>query len=635
MFKMKCLLLFSTLLLFGTACRSDEQKARMPKQFAIEQLYDNLAINAADFSADETKILVSNNKSGIYNVYELNTVDTSQTPLTGSLKESFFAEAYLPNTSDFIYSADKGGDENSHLFLVKQGTQEAQDITNWVKSSNSLFGWSADKTAMYVSTNKRDPKYFDLVKMDIGKWQPTMLFKNDSGLTPSAISKSERYIALDKSITTDKNELYLYDGVSKTTKKISNDNEATWRAMAYEKNDSILYYITNDGSEFRYLVRYNIQTGKADKVYESKWDIAGMNLSENEKYHTVFINEDGKNKVILFDHATNTPISFPEIKDGDVLNVNISKSEKKMLLTIGSSTSPPNLYLYNVENKELKQLTSTLNKAIDQNDLVKAEVVRFKSFDGKEIPAIYYKPLQASKQNKVGALVWVHGGPGGQSRVGFSNSIQYLVNHGYAVLAVNNRGSSGYGKSYYKMDNKDHSNGDLKDCIWGKKWLAEQNYIDSAAIGIYGGSYGGCMVLGALAFHPDEFKVGVDLFGVANWIRTLRSIPPYWEAQRKALYEELGDPNSADSVRLKNISPLFNYQKITKPLIVFQGANDVRVLQAESDEIVEGVKKNGVPVEYVLYPDEGHGFVKKENQITTSKRTLEFLDKYLKPKVLN
>ena len=139
----------------------------------------------------------------------------------------------------------------------------------------------------------------------------------------------------------------------------------------------------------------------------------------------------------------------------------------------------------------------------------------------------------------------------------------------------------------------------------------------------------------SLAFHPDEFKVGVDLFGVANWIRTLRSIPPYWEANRKALYEELGDPNSADSVRLKNISPLFNYQKITKPLIVFQGANDVRVLQAESDEIVEGVKKNGVPVEYVLYPDEGHGFVKKENQITTSKRTLEFLDKYLKPKVLN
>jgi dipeptidyl aminopeptidase/acylaminoacyl peptidase len=139
------------------------------------------------------------------------------------------------------------------------------------------------------------------------------------------------------------------------------------------------------------------------------------------------------------------------------------------------------------------------------------------------------------------------------------------------------------------------------------------------------------MVLAALAFYPDEFKVGVDLFGVANWMRTLKSIPPYWESFRKALYEEMGDPFTADSVRLKNISPLYNYEKITKPLIVFQGANDVRVLPVESDEIVAGVKKNGVPVEYVVYPDEGHGFVKKENQITTAKRTVGFLNTYLKP----
>ena len=198
------------------------------------------------------------------------------------------------------------------------------------------------------------------------------------------------------------------------------------------------------------------------------------------------------------------------------------------------------------------------------------------------------------------------------------------------MLAVNNRGSSGYGKTFYKLDNRDHSNGDLKDCVWGKKWLQEQDYIDTGKIGIEGGSYGGCMVLGALAFHPEEFKVGVDLFGVANWIRTLRSIPPYWESFRKALYNEMGDPYSSDSVRLKKISPLYNYEKINKPLLVFQGMNDVRVLPVESSEIVAGVKKNGVPVEYITYPNEGHGFQKKENQIATSKTTLIFLDKYLK-----
>jgi dipeptidyl aminopeptidase/acylaminoacyl peptidase len=550
--------------------------------------------------------------------------------LTRSTKESFYAIDYLPGTSKYLYSADQGGNENAHIYLQSPGDTAAKDITPWMGSANSMFGWSADKKSIYISSNRRDPKYFDIWKADTVTWNFTIFFQNDSGYEANDISKSERYITLTKAITTDKNELHLFDRNTKTMKRISNDNEATWSSSGFEKNDSVFYYITNDGNEFSYLVKYNINSGAADKLYGTNWDVGGMSLSENEKYRTIFINEDGKNKILLFDHASNKPVDFPEIKDGDIKGVIISPTEKNMLLTVGSSRSPNNLFSYNIETKKLKQLTQTLNKEVDVNDLVSAEVIRFKSFDGKEIPAIYYKPLTASKDNKVPALLWIHGGPGGQSRIGFSNSIQHLVNHGYAVLAVNNRGSSGYGKSFYKMDNKDHSNGDLKDCVWAKKWLQQQDYIDTAKIGIEGGSYGGCMVLGALAFHPDEFKVGVNLFGVANWIRTLRSIPPYWESFKKALYDEMGDPNTADSVRLKNISPLFNYQKIKKPLLVFQGMNDVRVLPVESDEIVAGVKKNNVPVEYVTYPDEGHGFAKKENQITTSNKTLEFLDKYLK-----
>lgn len=616
------------LMLFS--CKQNSEQARMPKQYSIEQLYENETAWGAGFNPDESRILINSNKSGIFNLYELNIIDTTTQPLTQSTKESFFAVDYLPGSSRFIYSADQGGDENSHLYLMTKGDTAVKDLTPWPKSTNSFFGWSDDKKSMYISSNKRDPRFFDIWKLDTTKWQPVLLYQNDSSMDVSAISKTERYLALVKSVTTDKNDMYLLDRKTNKITRISNDNEAQWNASAFERNDEVLYYTTNDSSEFTYLVKYNIATGKKEKIYEDKWDVWGMELSEKEKYRTIYVNEDGKNKILLMDHKTNKPIKFPEIKDGDVLNAKFSRSEKNLLLTVGSSTSPQNLYLYNMESKELKKLTSTLNKEIDENDLVKAEVIRYKSFDGKEIPAIYYKPLQADKNNKVGALVWVHGGPGGQSRVGFSNGIQYLVNHGYAVLAVNNRGSSGYGRTFYKLDNQDHGNGDLKDCVYGKKWLAEQNYIDTSAIGIYGGSYGGCMVLNALCSYPDEFKAGVDLFGVANWLRTLRSIPPYWESFKKALYEEMGDPNSADSVRLKQASPLFNYQKITKPLLVFQGANDVRVLKVESDEIVEGVKKNGVPVEYIVYPDEGHGFAKKENQIATSKKSLEFLDKYLK-----
>ena len=626
----KTIIPFLAFVYLGAGCNNEPAARKDVKLYSAEQLYNNKSINGVSFNSGETAILVHANTTGIFNLYELSMADTIMKPLTLSVKESFFAIDYLPGTKKFLYSADQGGNENAHIYLQTPGDTTAKDLTPWMGSTNSMSGWSTDKKSMFVVSNRRNPKYFDIWKADTTTWNFTLYFQDDSGYNVNDISKSERYLTLSKAITTDKNELYLYDRSNKTMKKLSNDNEATWSSSGFEKNDSILYYITNDGNEFSYLVKYNINSGKADKFFSSEWDVAGMSLSENEKYHTIFINEDGKNKVLLFDHASNKPVDFPEIKDGDVKEIIISATEKNMLLTVGSSRSPDNLYSYNFESKIVKQLTQTLNREVDVNDLVSATVVRFKTFDGKEIPAIYYKPLTASKDHKVPAMLWIHGGPGGQTRIGFSNGIQHLVNHGYAVLAVNNRGSSGYGKTFYKLDNKDHSNGDLKDCIWGKKWLQEQDYIDTAKIGIEGGSYGGCMVLGALAFHPDEFKVGVDLFGVANWIRTLRSIPPYWESFRKALYDELGDPNTADSVRLKNISPLYNYQKINKPLIVFQGLNDVRVLPVESEEIAAGVKKNGVPVEYITYPNEGHGFAKKENQITTANKTLEFLDKYLK-----
>lgn len=621
---------FLALSVLVLSCNNEPEARKDVKQYSAQQLFNNKSIGGGAFNSDESKILVHANTSGIFNLYEIGIADTLMKPLTTSTKESFFSVDYVPGTNKFLYTADEGGNENAHIYLQWPGDTTAKDLTPWPGSANSVFSWSSDKKSLLFTSNKRNTSYFDLWKADTTGWNASLLFQSDSGYTPAAISSTERYIALTKSITTDKNELYLYDRTNKVLKKISNDHEATWNPAAFEKNDSILYYITNDGNEFAYVVKYNINAGSTTKYFSDAWDVDNMQISENEKYHTIFINEDGKNKVLLFDHTSGKAIDFPEIKDADVKSVSISPTEKNMLLTVGSSRSPDNLYSYNFDTKTLKQLTQTLNKEVDQNDLVSATVVRFKSFDGKEIPAIYYKPLTASKTNKVPALLWIHGGPGGQSRIGFSNSIQHLVNHGYAVMAVNNRGSSGYGKTFYKMDNKDHSNGDLKDCIWAKKWLQQQNYIDTAKIGIEGGSYGGCMVLGALAFYPNEFKVGVDLFGVANWPRTLKSIPPYWESFRKALYDELGDPFTADSVRLKNISPLYNYEKIKKPLIVFQGMNDVRVLPIESEEIVAGVKKNGVPVEYITYPDEGHGFAKKENQITTSNKTLEFLDKYLK-----
>jgi dipeptidyl aminopeptidase/acylaminoacyl peptidase len=310
--------------------------------------------------------------------------------------------------------------------------------------------------------------------------------------------------------------------------------------------------------------------------------------------------------------------------------VSISRSEKLIRLSISSPVSPGDLYINTIGEDELIRLTHTLNAEIDENDLVAAEVIRYPSYDGLEIPAILYKPHEATSKNKVPAVLWIHGGPGGQSRLGFSSTIQYLVNHGYVILAVNNRGSSGYGKTFYMLDNQRHGEDDLMDCVKAKDFLATLGYVDMDRVGIMGGSYGGYMTMAALTYHPEEFAVGVNVFGVTNWLRTLRSIPPYWEAFKKQLYDEMGDPNTADSVRLRKISPLFHAENVTKPLMVLQGANDPRVLQVESDEIVEAVRKNGIPVEYVIFEDEGHGFMKKENRIEGYGKVKVFLDTYLK-----
>lgn len=628
----KVFILPAALLVFLLGCNnnSETEAKKSVKQYSIAQLYKTKSIGGGLFNKDESKILVQNNESGIFNLYEINLADTGMKQLTSSTKESFFAVDYVAGTDKTIYSADQGGNENDHLYL-RQPDGTVKDLTPGEKEKAMFYGWNKAKNNLYYASNKRDARFFDLYKMDTAKWAASLMYKNDSNLNVGSIAYNEQYLLLTKSVTTDKNEMYLYDVAKKELKKISNDTEeATYNPQGFELNDSSFYYLTNEGKEFTYVVKYNIATGAKEKVYETNWDVSYMYFSENGKYRIIGINEDGRNKVLLYNHKSGEQLKFPEVKDGDVQGVNISPSEKNMILFIASDKSPVNLWSYNFETQTLKQLTKTLSSEVDPGDLVSASVVRFKSFDGTEVPAILYKPLTASKDSLVPALVWVHGGPGGQSRAGYSQSVQYLVNHGYAILMVNNRGSSGYGKTFYKMDNKNHGDKDLMDCVYGKRWLAQQNYVDSTKIGIYGGSYGGFMSLAGIIFHPQEFKVGVDLFGVANWPRTLKSIPPYWESFRKALYDEMGDPFGADSARLKNISPLYNTDKIKTPLLVLQGTNDPRVLPVESDEIVAGAKKNGVPVEYVKFPDEGHGFVKKENQMKAAEETLKFLDTYLK-----
>ncbi|MGM1054898.1 MAG: alpha/beta fold hydrolase [Bacteroidota bacterium] len=620
-------LMLSFLFLFS--CKKEEKKEdkREIGTYSIAQFMDNETVFGDSFSQDNSKLLVTSNRSGIFNIYTVPVSGGEFKPITDSDSSSVYAISYFPEDDRILFRMDDNGDEVFKLYVKNEDS--IQRLTPAENARAIFYTWGKDDKSFYYASNQRDNRFMDLYKMDIETFTPKLIYENNEGYEVSAISNDGNYLALSKALNTNDSDLFLYNLKNEDLTKINQEQSAN-AAQDFSEDDNFLFYTTDAGSEFSYLMKYDIAKKTSEKVLEKEWDIMGMGFSENGKYRIIYVNEDAANAVEVQDTETGENLELPDFEDEFITGIGFSKDEKMTVLNVGGSHTPTNLYVYNLETKEVTKLTDVLNEEIAQEDLVQAEIIRYDSFDGLEIPAVYYKPLNASEANKVPALVWVHGGPGGQSRQNFSSFIQYLVNHGYAVLAVNNRGSSGYGKTFYQMDDQKHGEEDLKDVIEGKNWLAQQKDIDGEKIGIIGGSYGGFMTMAALTFAPDEFDVGVNLFGVTNWIRTLKSIPPWWESFKDALYLEMGDPYSQDSIRLKKISPLFHTEKVIKPLLVLQGSQDPRVLKVESDEIVEGVQKSGVPVEYVLFEDEGHGFVKKENQIEAYERTLQFLDKYLK-----
>ncbi len=620
---MKSFLKLITVFFLVLSCNN----SRNIQQYSIETLMSNNRSSGGYFSKDADKLIYSSDKSGIFNIYEVDLSTNEETQLTDSNEESFFVRGYSPNTGEVIYSADKGGNENSHIYLIRKGN--SIDLTPGENTKASFVGWTKDELGMYVVSNSRDPRFFDLYKIDIATLNSEMVFKNDIGYNLNSISNNDNYLVLSLNLSRSEQKLFLYDVKSNQQVEISNQ-AANFSGQNFDKNDENYFYTTNYDSEFYYLMSYNLKNGERSIEYKTNWDVAFSYLSKNNSYRVIAVNEDAQNKLTIKNMNDQSDLNLIGFENMNINSVGFSEDEKLLRVSAGSPNSPGDIYTYELSTNKLNKITSNLNSNVNPKDLVNAELIRYESFDGLEIPAILYKPHSANKKNKVPALVWVHGGPGGQSRVGYRALIQYIVNHGYAILAVNNRGSSGYGKTFYSLDDLNHGEDDLQDCVWGKKWLQDQDYINPDKIGIIGGSYGGFMTMAAMTFKPEEFKVGVNIYGVTNWIRTLRSIPAYWESTRKSLYKEMGDPYSKDSLRLYNISPLFHAKNIKNPVMVLQGANDPRVLQIESDEMVQEARDAGAYVEYVLFEDAGHGFIKKEQQIEGNEKILTFLENYLK-----
>lgn len=653
-FRIATAMLATTILMTGafatTSAAHAAQRAAAerpaPARYTARQFYETTVYSMSSgagiaFSRDGRHLLINSDRTGVYNVYALPVAGGDPVAVTRSTTNAVFAMSYFPDDERVLFTSDQGGNELHHIYVrLPDGTE--RDLTPGENVKASFLGWNADGRTFYISTNEREPRAFDIYAYDAENYERRMIFRNSGEFAPAQVSRDGRYVALNKLNSSADSDIYLYQVGSVQSHLVEapaaperitpHQGNVAFGVYDFTPDSTALIYGTNEESEFQEAWRYDIASGERASQIQETWDVMFVSHSPSGRYRVHAVNADGSTALEITDRGDGGRrirlTELPGVPAGDVGNVRFNRDETMVAFTVASDTSPSDIFVADLATGQTRRLTHALNPAIDEANLVTATVARFPSYDGLEIPGILYRPQGASAANPAPAIVLVHGGPGGQSRRGYSAMVQHLVNHGYAVYAINNRGSSGYGKTFFHMDDRRHGDVDLRDVTASRDWLAGQDWI-SDRVAVMGGSYGGYITAAALAFHPEVFDAGVNIFGVTNWSRTLESFPTWWGAERTAIYDEMGDP-ATDAERHRAISPLFHAANIRRPLLVIQGANDPRVLQVESDELVAAVRANNVPVEYLLFPDEGHGFLRKQNRIDAQEAYLRFLDQHLR-----
>lgn len=508
------------------------------------------------FSADGTRMLITSDASGVFNVQAVDRASGAITALTDSTDHAIFAQSYFPADDRVLYTHDEGGNELNHI-VVRETDGSTRDLTPGEELKAQFVGWHEDGEHFYLATNERDPAAFDLYRYATDGYARELAYENTTGWNLSGLTRDGQHLVLTHAISSAGSNLYLVDLAAGGEPELITPHEGavSYSVFDFTPDGSALVYGTDEHGEFQEAWTHDVETGEKAPLVTADWDVIAVVFSNTGRYRVSYVNRDAVIVMDIVDRKTGESVELPDIPEGEMLNVRFDADDELMSFMVNSDTRPSDLFLVDLTKPAAERVarayTEALNPEIDRDHLVDAEVVRYASFDGVEIPSILYRPQQASAENPVPALVLMHGGPGGQTTRGYSAMVQHLVNHGYAVLGANNRGSSGYGKTFFHMDDRRHGEADLRDIVEGRRYLESLDWVDGERIGVIGGSYGGYMTAAALAFHPEVFDVGINIFGVTNWVRTLESIPPWWGAFRDALYDEMGDPATDAPVLLR------------------------------------------------------------------------------------
>jgi dipeptidyl aminopeptidase/acylaminoacyl peptidase len=470
----------------------------------------------------------------------------------------------------------------------------------------------------------------DLYEYNVATGRSQRLWEASGKLSLSNVSRDHRRFIISETLSDTDSNLYLVERGAKTkpVQLTPHRGEVSYNGADLSPDGKSLYFTSDEGREFAGLFAMNLSDRTVKPVAQPEWDVDGAAFSKGGRYFYTVINADGQPQLEVRDARSRAAVALPAPPPGGAwVPLTTSPRDRYFGVRLQSDAAPATPYIVEIATGNAHKIIDPLPEALRSREMAVGEIVHIPSFDGKPVPAFVYKPAGAGP---FPAIIDVHGGPTSQSRREFGGFRQYLVSKGFVVLVPNVRGSTGYGKTYTKLDNRDFGGGPLKDVVACKQWLAANASVDAARVVVMGGSYGGYMALAAATFTPTEFAAVVDLFGVSDLKSLVEGFPAYWMSGAESIYRKFGDPkNPADAQYQHDRSPLYFLDKVVRPILVVQGDRDARVKKDQSDRVVQVLKQRNVPVHYLVLKDEGHGFSKSESIAVTYKAVDRFLDRYI------
>ncbi len=568
-------------------------------------------------------------RDGVLNVWVAPIATTDQArPLTAEKTRPIRQAFWSPDSKSILFVNDKGGDENFLLYGVNVATGEQKALTPFEKTRVQIIGTSETiRDHILVGVNNRDPRWHDVYDLNLTTGALTKVMQNDGYAGFLADDQLKLRLA-SKARPDGGSDYYRVNGTTVEAQPVVQyglDDSLTTAPMGFTVDGKTLYWIDSRNRNTAALMAQDMATGQMTVVGESpRADVDSGLFNPRTGRVEAYAVDYLKNEYVPVGDAVKADLAFLKAQNKGEFSIGSrTDADDKWLVTFDPVTAPASTWLYDRKAKKLTPLYVSRPELADA-PLVPMEAVEIPARDGLKLVSYLTRPKGVT--GPVPMVLFVHGGPWARDGYGYNGYHQWLANRGYAVLSVNYRGSTGFGKKFI-------SAGDLQ---WGRKmhddlidavdWAVKQGVTSRDKVAIMGGSYGGYATLAGLTFTPDTFACGVDIVGPSNLFTLLKTIPPYWEAGKQQFYKRMGDPTTEEGrALLKERSPLTFVDRIKKPLLIGQGANDPRVNVAESDQIVEAMAAKSIPVTYVVFPDEGHGFARPVNSIAFNAVAENFL----------